>query len=101
MFDLPPGQPGLLFMGAARREVLFGDGQLCVAAGGKGIFRFPVQVAGADTSVHYGPGLVAFSQSHFPPSGHVLPATAGTCSTRTAIPADPAGAAGTPSTRSP
>ena len=31
---LPPGEPGLLFMGDTRTFALFGDGQLCVTGAG-------------------------------------------------------------------
>ncbi|MFT7670682.1 MAG: hypothetical protein ACI8X5_003393 [Planctomycetota bacterium] len=41
-----PGQFGLFFYGAGQSQTAFGDGFLCVTAGGSGIFRLPPAQAG-------------------------------------------------------
>jgi len=69
--NLPAHQLGLVYMGAARTQVPFGDGLRCVAAGGAGLFRFPVADSGDDNAIVLGPGIVAHSLAHFPPSGHI------------------------------
>lgn len=43
----PPGQLGLFLYGGAQNAVLFGDGLLCVGAGGAGLVRLPVGMVDA------------------------------------------------------
>lgn len=47
----------------------FGDGRRCV---GGPVQRFGVQSSGAAGAVSYGPGLGAYSSTHFPAAGHLL-----------------------------
>jgi len=60
---LPPHQNGIAFLGAARIRQAFGDGLLCVGAGGAGIFRFPVRNSGPTGVIVEGPGIVARTAS--------------------------------------
>ena len=46
-FGMPPNQFGIFFYGAAQTASFFGDGVLCVAGGGAGIFRLPAIQADA------------------------------------------------------
>lgn len=71
--DLPADQFCMVFMGAGRIAIPFGDGLRCVGAGGVGIFRFPVQNAGPGGSVTYGPGIAAHSHTAFGPAGGIDP----------------------------
>jgi len=58
-------------MGGMPTSVPFGDGQLCVASGGAGIWRFnPAQSTGALGVLTLGPGVVGLSNS-LPPGGHI------------------------------
>lgn len=68
---VPAGQSGVVFMGGAQVETPFGDGLLCVGAGGTGLFRFPVQAATPEGILTEGPGIVAFSQGAFSPPGQI------------------------------
>lgn len=68
--NLPANQSALVYMGAGRAQLPFGDGLRCVSNGGVGLFRFPVQ----DTEsgqVQIGPGIVAFSHAVFELPGHI------------------------------
>ena len=70
---LPTNQFGILFMGAGEQSAVLGDGRLCVAPGGAGLFRYvPAQHSGSDGSITIGPGLVAQSQS-FELAGRIQP----------------------------
>ncbi|MCP3920617.1 MAG: hypothetical protein GY711_34255 [bacterium] len=69
--NLPPNQFGLVFMGGGRTQVPFGDGVLCIATGGIGIFRFPVRDSGPWGVIEEGPGLVAYSVANFGAAGAV------------------------------
>jgi len=70
---VPASQFGLLFMGKGRLALPFGDGLLCVGAGGVGLFRFPVQGSGPAGRLEEGPGIVALSQARFPAAGGIDP----------------------------
>ena len=72
-FQLPPGVPGLLFMGDSRAFVLFGDGQLCVTGSARGVFRFPVQPVDSLGLIQYGPGLIAHASVNFGVAGQIAP----------------------------
>ncbi len=70
---LPANKLGLFFMGGMPTSMPFGDGQLCVASGGAGIWRFnPAQSSGAQGVLTLGPGVVGLSNS-LPPGGHIAP----------------------------
>ena len=69
--DLPPNKAGLLFMGGAQASVLFANGRRCVGGGPGGVHRFPLRNGGAQAMIVEGPGLAAFSQSHFSIPGHI------------------------------
>jgi glucose/arabinose dehydrogenase len=47
----PPNQFGIFFYGAKKVDVPFGNGHLCVAGGGEGVFRLnpPLHITGAGT----------------------------------------------------
>ncbi len=67
---LPINQFGIMFMGGAAAEHSFGDGHICVAAGGIGIFRYlPPQNSGPLGQIVEGP-IVSRSQS-FAPAGRI------------------------------
>ena len=68
---VPADQFGILYMGAGRASLPFGDGLRCVGAGGVGIFRFPVQSAGFAGLLQEGPGIVAHSRAAFTPPGGI------------------------------
>ena len=62
--DVPANQNGILFMGAGQLgPAPFGDGLLCIGAGGAALCRFPVRNSGASGTLGEGPGIVSFSQS--------------------------------------
>jgi hypothetical protein len=68
---MPANKLGLFFMGGMPTSVPFGDGQLCVASGGAGIWRFnPAQSSGPLGVMTLGPGVVGLSNS-LPPGGHI------------------------------
>jgi len=69
--SLPARQSALLFMGAGRLSIPFGDGFLCVGAGGVGIFRFPVRNSGPQGRVVEGP-IVGLARDRFPAAGRIL-----------------------------
>lgn len=67
--DLPVNQPGLLFMGtSASNAVPFGNGLLCVSGF---LARYEVRQSGPLGVVIAGPGLVSYSQAHFPLAGQI------------------------------
>ena len=60
-------------MGAEQIELPFGDGFRCVGSGGVGTFRFlPPENSGVDGAIALGPGIVAHSQTNFPPAGQIV-----------------------------
>jgi hypothetical protein len=68
---LPPNKLGLFFMGGWATALPFADGQLCVASGGAGIWRFnPPQSSGAAGVLKLGPGVAGLS-SLLPRGGHI------------------------------
>jgi len=68
---LPANKLGLVFMGGEQTAVPFGDGQLCVASGGAGVWRFgPPQSTGAQGVLTLGPNVVGLSQL-LPPGGQI------------------------------
>lgn len=69
--DLPANEFGLVFMGAGQSLTPFGDGQLCVATGAAGVYRFPVSNSGSAGVLVEGPGIVTHSLSNFPPAGQI------------------------------
>ena len=72
-FDLPPLVPTLLLMGGGASSLPFGDGLLCVAAGAKGLYSFPMQHVGATGAVASGPGLAHLAKASFPKPGWIQP----------------------------
>jgi hypothetical protein len=70
MTQLPPNQFGILFMGPVQiAPVPFGDGLRCV--GGQ-LRRYGVIQANGFGNASFGPGIVNYSQSNFPPAGWIL-----------------------------
>lgn len=65
-------QFGLIYMGGAGAEVVFGDGLRCVSAGGVGIFRFPLNSSDSNGGFTQGPGLAAFSAGNFGAAGTIV-----------------------------
>jgi hypothetical protein len=51
--QLPPGQFGIFYYGAAETQVSFGNGFRCVAPGGVGLFRFPPMSTGTTGTATY------------------------------------------------
>lgn len=70
--DAPANQFGILFMGDTQALIPFGDGQLCIAAGGAATCRFPAQDSGTTGAFTEGPGIVAFSLTQ-PAVCHITP----------------------------
>ncbi|MCB9913551.1 MAG: hypothetical protein H6828_00210 [Planctomycetes bacterium] len=68
--NLNPGQFGIVFVGGGQLLLPFGDGVRCVSPGPRAISRFPAHQSDASGAFHEGPGLVAWSQTHFVPSMH-------------------------------
>ncbi len=67
----PLNQSGLVFMGAGVvGPTPFGDGLRCV---GGPFYRFPIRNSGLLGGMVEGPGIVAWSLSHFPASGQIQP----------------------------
>ncbi len=50
-YDLASNKSALLFMGAAPLELPFGDGKLCIGAGGVGIFRYGVHTTDSSGTI--------------------------------------------------
>ncbi|MDP6409374.1 MAG: hypothetical protein QGI46_08360 [Planctomycetota bacterium] len=71
-FGVPPNQNGLIYMGGGTASVPFGDGLRCVAPGATGFMRFGVRSSGTFGELVEGPGIVAHSATHFPPSGRIV-----------------------------
>jgi hypothetical protein len=68
---MPTNQAGVLFMGPGQvAPALFGDGLRCVSSP---FYRYPVRPTGTTGSFTHGPGLVAWSQSHFPAPARIQP----------------------------
>ena len=60
---MPHNVPGIYFMGGLANQAPFADGQLCIAAGATGIFRYaPAQTTGPNGFMALGPGVVGLSQ---------------------------------------
>ena len=70
-FNLPSGTPTMLLMGGGARRMPVGDGVLCVSAGGKGVFHFPLELAGPTGAVAAGPGLAKLSHTSFAGPGWI------------------------------
>lgn len=61
---LPLNQFCIVFMGPGEQSSTLGDGRLCIAPGGAGLFRYlPPQHSGSAGSITLGPGIVTLSQS--------------------------------------
>ncbi|MFN0007213.1 MAG: hypothetical protein ACKVXR_04835 [Planctomycetota bacterium] len=77
---LRSGARGFVFMGPLSTQAPFGNGLRCVAPGprqlppGTGMYRFPMRSA-TGGSFSEGPGIVAYSQSHFAAPGTILQGT--------------------------
>jgi len=70
---LPPNVPGIYFMGGLANQTPFADGQLCIAAGASGIFRYsPAQTTGGSGFMALGPGVAGLSQVFAVP-GQIVP----------------------------
>lgn len=69
--QLPAQKLGLYFLGPAQGSVHYGNGVRCIAGGATGLKRFPAGTSGAAGEIDLGPGIVAYSQTHFPASSHI------------------------------
>lgn len=69
--SLPPNKFGFVFMSTAQSSVTAFNGIRCVGGGGAPLFRFHIQNAGAIGRIVQGPGIVAWSQGHFPLAGRI------------------------------
>jgi hypothetical protein len=69
--SLPPNKFGFVFMSTAQSSVPTFNGIRCVGGGGAPLFRFPIHNAGSIGRIVQGPGIVAWSQGHFPPAGRI------------------------------
>jgi hypothetical protein len=67
--QLPANKAGLMLMGGGKNNggngTPFYDGLLCVASGGVGLVRFPLQNSGASGVISQGPGLGNYSCGHW------------------------------------
>lgn len=87
---LPLSKPGIIIMAAdARTPVALGDGVLCLVPP---VYRYFGLNSGPTGTMSFGPGLVGYANSHFPPLGHV---TAGSSFHFQSWFRDPAGPCGT------
>lgn len=68
--DLPVSQIGMVLMGTSETMITVGDGQLCVAGGPEGSFRFPVYGTGFG-QIDLGPGMVQWTNDNFTPGGRL------------------------------
>jgi hypothetical protein len=59
--------------GGSISAVTFGSGQRCVGSGGQGIYRYPIRFSGSGGTFTEGPGIVAFTDSHFAANGRIDP----------------------------
>jgi hypothetical protein len=66
--QLPANTPCFLFYGGEANHTPFGDGLLCAAKRGTRLNRFPPLVSDASGVLVAGPGLVGYTQAHFPPA---------------------------------
>jgi hypothetical protein len=72
-FNMPPAVQTFLLYGAGGNRWPFGDGVLCVSAGSKGMYRFPLQISTVVGTATSGPGLAAQITASFPASGWLQP----------------------------
>ncbi len=74
---LPANRPTLVLMAPGLNNgglgTPFHDGLLCVSAGGVGVFRHPPQISSATGTIALGPGIGAYSCTHFAGQGCLLP----------------------------
>jgi outer membrane protein assembly factor BamB len=73
VYDLPPGVPGRFYMGQIQGNVPFGDGLLCVGAGGYPVFRLQFGFADAFGVLRTGEGMVGYTQANLGAAGHITP----------------------------
>ena len=71
--QLPPDKLGLLFMGAGQQESPLGNGLLVVASANLGLHRFQPKFTGPTGTIAEGPGIVAYSNAHFPVAAAIQP----------------------------
>jgi hypothetical protein len=69
--QIPPNKTGLYFMGPVEQSSPSGNGLVCVAGGSSGLRRFAAHSSGAAGEIDEGPGIVAYTQAHFPPASQV------------------------------
>ncbi|HEV8112358.1 MAG TPA: hypothetical protein VGR31_06250 [Planctomycetota bacterium] len=69
--QLPTQKLGLYFMGPAQQLAIAGNGLRVIAGGASGLKRFSAGNSGAAGVIDLGPGIVAYSQAHFPASSHI------------------------------
>jgi photosystem II stability/assembly factor-like uncharacterized protein len=69
--QIPAQKLGLFFMGPARTLAIAGNGLKTIAGGSSGLKRFPASSSGAAGVIDLGPGIVAYSQAHFPASSQI------------------------------
>jgi FG-GAP repeat len=70
---MPKDVRGLVLMGPRADKAPYGDGNICVGPGDKGLFRYPAGSSGPEGVITLGPGIVAYSHANFPTTGHIQP----------------------------
>jgi len=69
--QLPTNKLGLYFMGPAQALAVSGNGLRCIGGGATGLKRFATGNSGAGGEIDLGPGIVAYSQTHFPATSRI------------------------------
>ena len=69
--QIPPNKLGIYFMGPAQALAVSGNGLRCIAGGTSGMKRFMPDNSGAGGEIDLGPGVVAYSQTHFPAASRI------------------------------
>src|SRR6185295_17259507 len=69
--SLPLHKSGLFVMAHSAQQVPFGDGQLCLASGGLGFFRFPGKSSGTSGAFSFGP--IVGATLNLPLVAHIQP----------------------------
>jgi hypothetical protein len=68
---LPPLGAGIIYMGGAAITYPFSSGVRVVASGAVGTYRYRIQSTGTTGAISEGPGIAAWSQSHYPLLGQI------------------------------
>lgn len=71
-YDLPPNKPGRFYMGQIQNSLPFGDGMLCVGAGGYPLFRLQIDFSGPGGILEL-TGLIAYVQANLGQAAQIQP----------------------------